>query len=195
MSDKIPTLSFSQLPRSIATLLQAKFERLGYLGEFFAKTAHQEKALEAFIHFTDASKGALDMRIVELIALSVATMKDIPYEKNQHERLSIRLGYGRDWIADVEALDPSKASVLSDEDKIVQRFIIDSVARDGVDVTEQLDAVVDFFGYENAVAVIMVMARYTSHALMVNCLKIGPPVPSIVEDGFGASPDGETHNE
>jgi hypothetical protein len=28
----------------------------------------------------------------------------------------------------------------------------------------------------------MVMARYTSHALLVNCMSIGPPVPSIFAD-------------
>ncbi len=183
MSDKIPALSFGQLPRSIAGLLRDKYERLGYLGEFFAKTAHQEKALEAFIHFTDASKGALDMRIVELIALTVATLKNVPYERNQHEQLSVRLGYGRNWIADIEALDPANSTILTGEEKIAQRFIIDSVQQDGRDVTPQLDAVIEQFGYENAVAAIMVMARYTSHALMVNCLQIGPPVPSIFEDG------------
>ena len=184
MSDKIPALSFAELPRSIAGLLRAKYERLGYLGEFFAKTAHQEKALEAFIHFTDASKGALDMRIVELIALTVATLKNVPYEKNQHERLSVRLGYGRNWVADIEALDPANSTTLNGAEKIVQRFIIDSVQQDGRDVSPQLDAVIEQFGYENAVAAIMVMARYTSHALMVNCLQIGPPVPSIFDDGF-----------
>ena len=39
-------------------------------------------------------------------------------------------------------------------------------------------------GHENAVAVMMVMARYVAHALMINCMDIGAPVPSIFEDGF-----------
>ena len=33
-------------------------------------------------------------------------MKAVDYEKNQHERLSVRKGYGRDWVEDVEKLEP-----------------------------------------------------------------------------------------
>ena len=87
-------------------------------------------------------------------------------------------------VEEQRRLDPANSTILNGREKIVQRFIIDSVQQDGRDVTPQLDAVIEQFGYENAVAVIMVMARYTSHALMVNCLQIGPPVPSIFEDGI-----------
>ena len=184
MTDKIPELRFDELPHSIATLLRAKYQRLGYLGEFFARTAHQEEALEAFIHFTDASKGALDMRLVELIALTVAIMKDVAYERNQHERLSVRLGFGRNWVSQVEQLAPEDSTLLSDSETLVQRFVIDAVRCDGKNVSPALDSVVERLGHQDAVAVMMVMARYTAHALMVNCLQIGPPVPSIFEDGF-----------
>lgn len=183
MTDKIPKLSFAQLPASIADALRPKYERLGYLGEFFARTAHQEQALRAFIEFTDASKGALDPRIVELIALTVSVMKDVAYERNQHERLCVNLGFGRDWVEQVERLTPESAKI-SGLECIVQRFVIDAVDGDGRDVTPQLEAVVDALGYENAVAVMMVMARYTTHALLVNCLRIQPPVPSIFTDGY-----------
>lgn len=40
MPVKIPRMEFSELPHSIAELLRSKVERLGYLGEFFARTAH-----------------------------------------------------------------------------------------------------------------------------------------------------------
>ncbi len=184
MTDKIPVLSFKELPEKIASQLEAKYERLGYLGEFFARSAHQPDALAAFNDFTDAAKGALDFKIVELIALTVATMKGVDYEKNQHERLCIRKGYGRDWVAGVEKLEPESTTTLGREEKLVQRFVIDAVSNDGKSVTSQLDAVVDAFDYENAIAIMMVMARYTTHALLVNCMSIGPPVPSIFEDGF-----------
>ncbi len=183
MTDRIPRLDFVELPASIADALRPKYERLGYLGEFFARTAHQEAALRAFIEFTDASKGALDMRIVELIALTVSLMKGVAYERNQHERLSVNLGFGRDWVEQVERLAPED-SQLSDDERRVQRFVIDAVNSDGRDVTAQLDAVVDALGYTDAVAVMMVMARYTTHALIVNCLQIQPPVPSIFADGY-----------
>jgi alkylhydroperoxidase family enzyme len=184
MTDKIPVLLFEELPEKIAAQLQAKYERLGYLGEFFARSAHQPEALAAFNVFTDAAKGALDLKIVELIALTVATMKGVDYEKNQHERLSVRKGYGRDWVEDVEKLEPEDTATLGGEEKLVQRFVIDAVTNDGKSVTARLEAVIDTFGYENAIAIMMVMARYTTHALLVNCMGIGPPVPSIFEDDF-----------
>jgi alkylhydroperoxidase family enzyme len=186
VTDKIPKLEFAELPASIAAALAPKYQRLGYLGEFFARTAHQEAALKAFIEFTDAAKGALDMRVVELIALTVSVMKGVAYERNQHERLSVNLGFGRDWVAEVERLAPEQARI-TDIERTVQRFVIDAVNCDGRGVTPQLDAVVDTLGRDDAVAVMMVMARYTTHALLVNCLAIEPPVPSIFVDGYAGN--------
>jgi alkylhydroperoxidase family enzyme len=184
MSNTIPKLEFDQLPPAIAELLRGKVERLGYLGEFFARTAHQEAALKAFIEFTDASKGALSMRQVELIALTVACINDIAYEKNQHERLSVRLGFGRDWVTDVERLEPEQATRLDEDERCIQRFVIHAVRNGGRGSSQALAELSAALGHENAVAVMMVMARYVAHALMINCMDIGAPVPSIYEDGF-----------
>ena len=46
MGCNIPRLEFDQLPPGVAGLLRAKFERLGYLGEFFAR-ADVKALLEA----------------------------------------------------------------------------------------------------------------------------------------------------
>jgi alkylhydroperoxidase/carboxymuconolactone decarboxylase family protein YurZ len=191
MNSEIPALEFEQLPPSIAELLRSKYERLGYLGEFFARTAHQEDALKAFIEFTNASKGALDTRQVELIALTVACIKNVAYEKNQHERLAVRLGFTRDWVLEVELLQPELATLLNESEKQVQLFVIEALRNEGMGSDKALQAIVKNMGVENAVAVMMVMARYVAHGLMVNCLGITAPVPSIFEDGF----DGETSTE
>lgn len=183
MSTRISRQSFDQLPALIADALRSKYERLGYLGEFFAATAHQPAALKAFIDFTDLAKGELDFRLVELIALTVATMKDVSYEKHQHERLAVKLGYGRDWVAAVEQLNPAEAA-LSATERCVQRFVIDAVSRDGRGSGPLLDEVVGTLGEAGAVAVLFVMGRYTTHAIIVNSLGIEAPVPSIFEDGF-----------
>jgi len=181
MTDKIPKLSFDELPPKIADRLRAKYERLGYLGEFFARTAHQPDALGSFIDFTDFSKGALDMRVVELIALTVAMMQGVDYEKHQHERLSVKLGYGKEWVRDVEGLMPEESNHLGAKEQIVQRFVIDAVRNEGVAVTEKLDRVVDALGHDDAVAVMFVMARYVAHALLVNSMSIESPVPSVFD--------------
>jgi len=186
MTTRIPRLRFDELPVDIAGRLRSKVERLGYLGEFFAATAHQPQALAAFIDFTDNAKGELDMRLVELIALTVATLKHVAYEKNQHERLAVKLGYGRAWVAAVERLQPELASELDRIERVVQGFVIAAVTRDGLDCAALLDAVVEELGVAQAVAVLMVMGRYTTHAMLVNALGIGPPVPSIFADDCGA---------
>ncbi len=183
MTERIPKLDFDALPERIATLLEPKYRRLGYLGEFFARTAHQPDALAAFIEFTDAAKGGLDDRVVELIALTVATLQDVAYERHQHERLSVRLGFGRDWVAAVERLEPESA--LDDPaERVVQRFVIDAVRSAGHEAGPPLEGVADALGHRDAVAAMMVLARYYAHALMVNAMGIAAPVPSIFEDGF-----------
>jgi len=184
MSTRIPRFPFEQLPTPLADALRAKYQRLGYLGEFFAATAHQPDALKAFIDFTDLSKGELDMRLVELIALTVAAMKDVPYERNQHERLAVKLGYGRDWVAAVERLAPGDAPGLSEVERCVQHFVIEAVSHDGRGSGPLLDNVVAALGVAGAVAVLFVMGRYTTHSIIVNSLGIEAPVPSIFEDGF-----------
>ncbi|MGE3993664.1 carboxymuconolactone decarboxylase family protein [Pseudorhodoplanes sp.] len=184
MSTLIPRLGFEELAPEVADGLRAKVARLGYLGEFFAATAHQPQALKAFMDFTEFSKGELDMRLVELIALTVATIKHVAYERNQHERLAVRLGYGRAWIAAVEALAPDDQPELSREERTVQRFVISAVRSNGIEGSMLLDAVVEQLGVKRAVAVLFVMGRYTTHAIIVNSLAITAPVPSIFEDGF-----------
>ncbi|HEX7035727.1 MAG TPA: hypothetical protein VF210_08125 [Pseudomonadales bacterium] len=181
MNTRIPRIEFEALPPSIAAALAAKVERLGYLGEFFARTAHQEAALAAFIDFTEASKEALDMRLVELLALTVACLKDVPYERNQHERLAVKLGFGEDWVRAVERLDPEHAE-LTETERAVQRYAIEAVRHHGHGAGIYLDALVERIGHRDAVAVMMVLARYVAHALMVNSMNIPAPVPSIFDD-------------
>ena len=186
MTSTIPRFAFDELPAPIAQALRAKVERLGYLGEFFAATAHQPAALKAFIDFTDLSKGELDMRIVALIALTVATMKDVAYEKHQHERLSVRLGHGREWVAAVEQLAPDDQAGLTADERCVQRFVMAAVAQDGAGTAALLNEVAARLGVERAVAVLFVMGRYIAHAVIVNSLDIGPPVSSIFDPAFVA---------
>ncbi len=182
----IPRLEFDTLAPDLAKALEPRVARLGYLGEFFKCAGHQPAALLSFIDFTEHSKKALPQRLVELIALTASAKLGNAYERNQHERLCVRLGYGRDWVAAVEALDPGSAatSKLGDAERPVQRFVIAMLDRHGQGVEAELAAVVEAIGHERAVAVMMVVGRYVVHALIVNTLALEPPVPSIFEDGF-----------
>jgi alkylhydroperoxidase family enzyme len=65
----------------------------GYLGEFFAVAGHQPAALLAFHEFTEALKRALPPELTEVVALTTATELGNDYERSQHERLSVNLGF------------------------------------------------------------------------------------------------------
>jgi alkylhydroperoxidase family enzyme len=181
----IPRLSFDELEPALAAALQPRVERLGYLGEFFRCMGHQPAALRAFIEFTESAKAPLEKRIVEVIALTVATAKRNRYERHQHERLSVRLGFTREWVAEVEALTPGAGTLMSARDLLVQKFVLAVITEGGSAPSELLDEVVAQLGSAQTVASLMVIGRYVAHAAMVGALALDPPVPSIFEDGFG----------
>src|SRR5213596_3824964 len=104
MSERIQRLSAEEMPPELSERLRPRVERLGYLGEFFRCAAHQPAALISFMAFTDDLKQALPDRITETVALTVSTELGNAYERHQHERLSIKLGFGEAWIRAVESL-------------------------------------------------------------------------------------------
>lgn len=181
----VPAIAFDDLDLSLRETLRPRYERLGYLGEFFARTAHQPAALEAFVEFTEAARAALPDRLAEVVALTVACALGNDYERNQHERLAVRLGLGRDWVARVERLDPAAAG-LTAEERCVQRWVLAALADAGRGAQPAVDALVRELGTDTAVAVLLLGARYIAHAHIVNSLGIDPPVPSIFVDGFDA---------
>jgi alkylhydroperoxidase family enzyme len=175
VSVAIPRVEADALPRDLAATLRPRVDRLGYLGEFFKCAAHQPAALMSFMAFTEDLKRALPDRITELVALTVSTELGNAYERHQHERLSIKLGFGESWIRSVEALSPP---ALPDVDRAVQQLTLSAVRRYGHGTARELDAVVAAIGHEQAIAVLMLIGRYVTHALMVNALELKPPVAS-----------------
>lgn len=180
MSD-IPRLTMEELDPGLAEDLRPRVERLGYLGEFFGCTAHQPAALRAFVAFTEASKAPLAPELVEVIALTASTRLGNAYERHQHERLAMRLGFGREWVATVERLSPGD---LDGDAALVQRYVVGALDSDGHNVGDELAAMVGALGPAGAVAVMLVTARYAAHALVVNSLALDPPVPSIFEENL-----------
>ena len=181
MSELIPRLSSAQMLPDLADYLRPRVERLGYLGEFFQCSAHQPKALLSFMRFTEELKAALPDRLSEVIALSVSSLMQNAYERVQHERLSLKLGFGEEWIRAVRSLAPNNSRAMRDDERLVQALVIAVVTRNGHDVAGELDAVVRAVGHARAVAVLMMIGRYMTHALMVNSLALQPPVQSPLE--------------
>lgn len=179
MSQKIPRLEMDQLAPEVRQTLAARVQRLGYLGEFFKCSGHNPAVLVSFMEMTEALKHALPDRLTEVGSLTVAGLMGNDYERHQHERLSDKLGFGREWIAAVNRLAPDAPGTMSDEERAVQRLAIAVVKRQGHDVQTELDAMIDRIGPAQAMAVLFLIGRYVMHAYVVNALALEPPVPSI----------------
>lgn len=180
----VPRLSFAELAPSLSEMLRPRVDRLGYLGEFFQAMAHQPDTLAAFDGFTEAAKKGLGPRLTEVVALTVASRMNNGYERTQHERLSIRLGYGAEWVAAVERLEPDDTELLTAEDRDVQRIALALLNDHGRGTARAVDGLAQQYGPELAVAVLFVVGRYLVHGTIANALELAPPVPSIFEDGF-----------
>lgn len=185
----IPRFELDQLPTELATALHPRVQRLGYLGEFFKCAAHQPAALLSFMHFTDDLKEALPDNLTEVVALTVAGWTGNTYERNQHECLARKLGFSDEWIRVVEALRPDPVGMLENE-CLVQQLALAVLDARGHGVQVQLDAVVRSVGAAEAMAVLMLIGRYVTHALIVNALQLAPPVPSIFEERSDTTADG-----
>ncbi len=153
-------------------------ERLGYLGEFFQCTAHQPEALLSFLELTEHLKHALPQNITEVVSLTIARLMDNAYERVQHERLSLRLGFSAEWIHSILRVSPDAAFDLSEQERKVQRLAIAVVERNGHDTNTELETVIQLIGAPQTIAVLMLIGRYISHALIVNALNLAPPVAS-----------------
>ena len=177
----VPLICIDDLDPIVRQRLQSKIDRLGYLGAFFQLTAHQPEALAAFIDYTDATKRALPDDLAEVVALTVATATDNDYERHQHERLSVVLGLGRQWVAAVELLDPDTAD-LTPKQRATQRWVLAVLKDHGRGSQSELNGLVSGLGPKQAIAVTLMCGRYVAHATIANSFGIQPPVPSIFAD-------------
>jgi alkylhydroperoxidase family enzyme len=178
MSKLIPRLSYAELEPTLAEALRPKVERLGYLGEFFQYAAHQPQALASFHRLTEDLKEALPDNLTELVALSVASLMGNAYERVQHERLALKLGFSEAWVREVLTLRAVSGGELSEAERLIQKLALAVVERRGHGTADELEAVVETVGHEQAVGVLLLIGRYVMHALVANCLALGPPVSS-----------------
>lgn len=121
MSKRIPRLEMDQLDARLAAALEPRIKRLGYLGEFFKCAGNLPEVCRLFLELTEALKQALPDPITEVVALTVAGRTRNDYERHQHERLSVKLGFSRDWIAAVNRLAPERDGPMSDAERAVRR--------------------------------------------------------------------------
>lgn len=178
----IPRLGLDRMDAELAQMLRPRVERLGYLGEFFQCTANSPEPLKHFYRLTESLKKALPDRLTEVVALTVASTAENDYERVQHERLSLKLGFGEAWVRDVLLRAPrNRKSCLATAERAVQELTMAVLARNGRGVRAELEAAVDAIGPEQAIAVLILIGRYVTHAQIVNALELEPPVASPLE--------------
>jgi len=181
MSDVIPRLSMAELDLQLTELLRPKVERLNYLGEFFQCTGHQPRALISFCTLTEDLKKALPDNLTELVALTVAVKMNNAYERVQHERLALSLGFSEPWLREVISLKTKGGGHLSETELLVQQLAMGVLERNGHETETELKEVIKAIGHKEAVAVLMLIGRYVMHALIANCLALKPPVISPLD--------------
>jgi len=183
VSNRIERLELDQMPDDLRAALAPRVERLGYLGEFFRCAAHQPAALRSFMGFTDDLKVALPDDLTEVVALTVAATTGNDYERHQHERLCLRLGFDEGWVRRVLARGPAASDggePLDGRQRTVQELTLALLADHGRGAAAPLERLVAEAGPALAVAVLLLVGRYQAHALVVNALELAPPVPSPI---------------
>jgi hypothetical protein len=130
-ADLIPRIPFEEFEGELKESLRPKVERLGYCGEIWQIGANAPKSMYQFAELTEALKEEIDMKYVELVALTSAGVMGNTYERNQHERLADNLGYGREWIKEVNTLEARAGGAMTEAEAAVQKFAIAAILRRG----------------------------------------------------------------
>lgn len=178
-SEIIPRIPYEEFDAGLKEALRPKVERLGYCGEIWQIGANVPKSMLSFANLTEDLKDEMPAKVVELVALTVAGVMGNVYERNQHERLADKLGYGRDWIAAVNKLEGDAANGLSDEERKIQKFVIAAIYRRGMDCKALFETMARAVGPKTATGVLISVGRCITHAIFVNTLELEPPVTSI----------------
>jgi hypothetical protein len=67
---------------------------------------------------------------------------------------------------------------MSEAEILAQKLTVAVIERRGHGADVELEAVIKAIGHVQAVAVLMLIGRYITHALIVNSFNLEPPVPS-----------------
>lgn len=180
--DVIPRIEYEDFEGALKESLRPKVERLGYCGEIWRVGANAPKSMFQFCELTEALKTEIDMKLVELVALTAAGVMGNSYERNQHERLANNLEYGRDWIIQVNELQAEPGRHMSDAECAVQKFAMAAIYRRGHDCQDLFKDVVAAVGPEQATAILLSVGRCVMHAIFRNTLGLEPPVTSLFDD-------------
>jgi hypothetical protein len=181
MSELVPRIEYEDIEPGLKELYRPRVERLGYLGEFFKVMSACPETMKGFFTITESLKKELPDNLGQLVSVSLSSRLGNKYEQHQNERLSLKLGLSEAWVRSALNAVDDPNSVLSPEEKAVQRYAIAAGQGIGRGVEDEFKALVAAVGPRKAIAVMWLVARTISHALISNTLHLTSPVTSIFE--------------
>lgn len=181
MSDLVPRIEYEDIEPSLKELYRPRVERLGYLGEFFKVMSACPETMKGFFAITESLKKELPENLSQLVSVALSSRLGNRYEQYQNERLSLKLGLSEDWVRSALNSVDDPASVLTPEEKAVQRYAIAAGQGIGRGVEDEFKALVAAVGPRKAIAVVWLVGRTITHALISNTLHLAAPVASIFE--------------
>lgn len=177
--DIVPRIEYDDIEPELKELFRPRVERLGYLGEFFRVMSAQPKTMIGFFTITESLKTAIPDNYTEIVSLALSSRYGNLYEQYQNEQLSRKLGFSDAWIREALAPVHGPDSVFKPDEKAVQAFAIAAGMSIGRDTQAEFKTLVEAIGPEKAIAVLWLVTRTVSHALISNTLQLEAPVQSI----------------
>jgi len=181
-ADGLPRLAFDALDPVLRDELDPTVKRLGYFGEFFQVFAAVPGAVSAFMGYTKAVKTSLADNENEVLALAVCAALGADYERIQHERLSLQLGFSHAWIAAAEGRAGDDSGPLSGDEVALRELAAIALRDHGEGCAEAVRCVADRIGPQKAAAALLQVARFAGIALLCNALSLRLPVLSPLDE-------------
>ena len=178
-TDGLERLSLDEVEPALRAELEPTVARLGYFGEFFQVFGAISGAVTAFMSYTKAVKGPLADNENEVLALTVCAALGDSYERIQHERLSLRLGFDTDWIAAAEGRVGANMTRLSIEETALRELALAVISAHGKGCQPAVAAATLALGSQKTAAALLQITRFMSIATLCNALELSLPVPSV----------------
>lgn len=178
-ADGLRRLSLEEVEPALRAELEPTVARLGYFGEFFQVFSAVPGAVNAFMGYTKAVKAPLTDGENEVLALTVCTWLGDSYERIQHERFSVRLGFDINWIAAAEGRTGADMTRLSAEETALRKLALAVMATHGKGCRSEVAIASSTLGPQKTATALLQITRFMGIATLCNALELSLPVPSV----------------
>lgn len=177
-----PRVARDAMPEKLVADVAAIEKRLGYLSELFLLQSHVPDSVTAFMAYTQAVKAPLSDRLNELVALAACNALQAKAELIQHERLSLRLGLSKAFVAAAQGREGWDESELSATEHLVCSVVRELIGTMGRGCEPALAKLAAAIGASQAMAVLLQTTRFMMVGVWGHVFHLKVPVLSIFEE-------------